>query len=201
MKWTRRVFLVIRKNVIILQKAYRRYMARRDQIKIRLYNYLTQELQVIENVKAMEYAQLHGNLVNRNQAQKMGLLKTLTPYSIKKISFFTRVIDLSILVDLSEVYTHPWSTQWLKAMAESTHNDAPIMNITAGQTHTMIVTSKCKVYTWGWNDNGQCTKPFDLNEIILSQPSIKNSQVNLEQVIGNQNTKVANSNLSSLRIK
>ena len=30
MKWTRRVYLIIRKNVIILQKAYRRYMARRD---------------------------------------------------------------------------------------------------------------------------------------------------------------------------
>lgn len=39
----------------------------------------------------------------------MGLLKTLTPYSIKKIHFFTRVIDLNILVDLSEIYTHPWS--------------------------------------------------------------------------------------------
>lgn len=68
MKWTRRVFLVIKKNVIILQKAYRRYMARRDMIKERLYIYLTQELQVIENVKAMEYTQLYGNLENRNRA-------------------------------------------------------------------------------------------------------------------------------------
>jgi hypothetical protein len=56
MKWTRRIFNVIRKNVIFLQKAFRRYMARRDQVKIRLYNFLTQELQVLENVKAMEYA-------------------------------------------------------------------------------------------------------------------------------------------------
>ena len=36
--------------------AYRRYMARRDKIKERLYNYLKQEMQVLENVKAMEYA-------------------------------------------------------------------------------------------------------------------------------------------------
>lgn len=72
----------------------------------------------------------------------MGLLKTLTPYSIKKLSFFTRVIDLSINVDLSEVYTHPWSTQWLKACAEGTHLDAPIMSLSTGQSHTMIVNSK-----------------------------------------------------------
>lgn len=63
---------------------------------------------------------------------KMGLLKTLTPYSVKKIHFFTRVIDLDILVDLSDIYTHPWSSQWLKAMAESTQSDTPIMNISAG---------------------------------------------------------------------
>lgn len=68
MKWTRRVFLVIKKNVVILQKAYRRYMARRDKIKERLWMFLKQELQVIENVKAMEYAQLHGNLDSRGKA-------------------------------------------------------------------------------------------------------------------------------------
>jgi hypothetical protein len=57
--------MVIKKNVIILQKAYRRYMARRDQMKVRLLKYLTQELQVLENVKAMEFTQLHGNQTNR----------------------------------------------------------------------------------------------------------------------------------------
>ena len=133
-KWTRRVFQVIKRNVITLQKAYRRYMARRDQIKIRLYRFLEHELQVMENVKAMEFAQLHGHNVSRLQAQQMGLLKTLTPYSIKKIHFFTRVIDLNILVDLSEIYTHPWSAQWIKSMAESTLNDSPMMNITTSNS-------------------------------------------------------------------
>jgi len=84
----------------------------------------------------------------------MGLLKTLTPYSIKKIHFFTRVIDLSIHLDLSDIYTHPWSTQWLKAMAESTQVDTPIMNLNAGGSHTMVVNSKSRVFVWGWNDNG-----------------------------------------------
>jgi len=59
----------------------------------------------------------------------MGLLKILTPYSIKKIHFFTRVIDLDILVDLSEIYTHPWSTQWTRAVSENTMSDCPIMSV------------------------------------------------------------------------
>ena len=91
----------------------------------------------------------------------MGLLKALTPYSIKKIHFFSRVIDLSIRVDLSDIYTHPWSSQWIKCMSESTHSDCPIMTITAGQTHSMVVNSKGKVFAWGWNDNGQCAKSPD----------------------------------------
>lgn len=40
----------------------------------------------------------------------MGLLKTLTPFSLKKINFFTRVIDLNVLVDLSDIYSNPWSS-------------------------------------------------------------------------------------------
>jgi hypothetical protein len=36
---------------------------------------------------------------------KMGLIKTLTPYSPKKIHFFTRVVDINILVDLSDVFS------------------------------------------------------------------------------------------------
>jgi len=78
------------------------------------------------------------------------------------------VIDLNILVDLSEIYNIPWSTQWLKAMVENTQNENPIMNVQAGQSHTVIINSKHKVFCWGWNDNGQCAKPFEYNEIILN---------------------------------
>ena len=47
----------------------------------------------------------------------------------------------------------------------------------------MAVNSKGKVFTWGWNDNGQCTKPPQVNEVCLNQPTIKNAQVNLDNVI------------------
>jgi alpha-tubulin suppressor-like RCC1 family protein len=112
----------------------------------------------------------------------MGLLKSLTPYSIKKIQFFMRVVDLDILIDLSEIYGHPWSSQWLKAHSESIYSDTPIMNISAGQSHTLIVNSKQKVFVWGWNDNGQCSKPFDINEVTLNEPVIKNAEVNLDHI-------------------
>ena len=69
MIWTKRIYSIIKKNAIIVQKAYRRYMARRDQIKYRLYYFLASELQVVENVRAMEYTVLNDGNVNRNMAQ------------------------------------------------------------------------------------------------------------------------------------
>lgn len=128
----------------------------------------------------------------------MGLLKSLTPYSIKKIHFFNRVVDLDILVDLSDIYSIPWSSQWLKALGESTQSETPIMTIKAGQSHTLLINSKQKVFVWGWNDNGQCAKNLDLNEIVLNQPSIKNAQVNLDLI---EQEKAVASNSMGLRIK
>ena len=42
------------------------------------------------------------------------------------------------------------------------------MSVSAGQTHSMAVNSKGRVYVWGWNDNGQCAKNPDNNEVILT---------------------------------
>lgn len=114
----------------------------------------------------------------------MGLLKALTPYSIKKIHFFTRIIDLSILTDLSEIYQNPWSSQWIKAVRESTVSDTPIMSIQTGETHSLAVNTKGKVFTWGWNDNGQCAKDPEIMEVCLnSNLSIKSSNIMLDHLI------------------
>ena len=41
MRWHREVFMMVKKNTLILQRAVRRYMARRDMIKERMKAYLT----------------------------------------------------------------------------------------------------------------------------------------------------------------
>ena len=61
MKWVRDVFLMIKRNTMILQRGVRRYLARRDMIKERMQNYLTQEYQVMNNVREMENFQLFGS--------------------------------------------------------------------------------------------------------------------------------------------
>ena len=37
--------------------------------------------------------------------------------------------------------------------------------ISVGNTHSIVLNSKSKVFGFGWNDNGQCGQPFN-NQIL-----------------------------------
>ena len=101
MRWIRQVFIMIKKNTMILQRGVRRYMARRDMIKERMKRFLTQEFQVMDNVKEMEISQLFSD--------DAGQVRIVTPYTGKKIFLFSRVADMHVLTDLSEMHPTPWS--------------------------------------------------------------------------------------------
>ena len=86
MRWFRQVFMTIKSNTMVLQRAVRRYMARRDMIKERMRDYLMQEYQIMENVREMEGFMLFND-------EKNQLVKQQTPYSAKKIFLFNRIVD------------------------------------------------------------------------------------------------------------
>ena len=167
MRWHRQVFLMIKKNTLILQRAVRRYMARRDMIKERMKAYLTHEFQVMDNVREMENFQLFGE-----EGTDQGLIKNHTPYSIKKIFLFNRVCDMHVITDLSEMHSTPWAAQWMKVYKDNIAAETPIMSLEIGQSHSFACTGRGKAYVWGWNDNGQCAKdPMYTDEVIIKQNS------------------------------
>jgi len=126
MRWFRQVFLKIKSNTMVLQRAVRRYMARRDMIKERMRAYLTAEYQIMENVREMETFQLFGD--ERNSK----LVKQQTPYSAKKIFLFNRIVDMHVITDLSNIHQTPWSTQYMKLYKDNLMNDTPIMKLQVG---------------------------------------------------------------------
>ena len=64
MRWFKQVFQNIKANTMVLQRAVRRYMARRDMIKTRMRAHLMQEYQLMENVREMESFMLFGDEQN-----------------------------------------------------------------------------------------------------------------------------------------
>mmetsp|Transcript_1630 Transcript_1630/g.2249 ORF Transcript_1630/g.2249 Transcript_1630/m.2249 type:complete len:144 (-) Transcript_1630:1334-1765(-) len=137
-------------------------MARRDMIKERMRDYLTQEYQIMDNVREMESFQLFGS------EGTSGLVKQQTPYSAKKIFLFSRVVDMHVITDLSDMHQTPWSAQFMKLYQDNLINDTPIMQLSVGQSHSIACTGRGRSYVWGWNDNGQCARdPLLCDEVIV----------------------------------
>jgi len=83
-------------------------------------------------------------------------IQARTPYSLKKIHLFSHVVDLHFVSDTSEIYETPWALHWKKLSQESLISENAIQSVSLGSTHTIVTSSKGKLYSWGWNDRGQC---------------------------------------------
>jgi len=62
------------------------------------------------------------------------------------------------------------------------------MQLEIGATHSIASTGKGIIYSWGWNDNGQCGKdPDHVDEVIVGEGNRKESMVNLDGPLNNPN--------------
>ena len=95
-------------------------------------------------------------------------MRNVTPYTMKKIFLFSRVADVHVLTDLSEMHSTPWSAQWMKLYKDNVNTETPIMMCQVGASHSFATTGRGKQYCWGWNDNGQCARdPMCCDEVII----------------------------------
>lgn len=65
---------------------------------------------------------------------------------------------------------------WHQLSRELLVNDTPLQRVTLGSTHTLAISSKSKLYSWGWNEFGQLgTHPDHLskNEIRYGSHAVK----------------------------
>lgn len=86
--------------------------------------------------------------------------KVFLPKSIMlndpKIVLFTRILDLDLIIDSSEIYDDHWAREYEKLYNYNIENNTPIQQISIGGCHTTVLNSKGKVFCWGWNNYGQC---------------------------------------------
>ena len=110
------------------------------------------------------------------QKMKKPLYKDCTypkydPYSEPQIIIFAKIMDIDVISDDSENSDKPWCEQFMKIYRDAMDNDAPIQIINIGNCHSMAINSKGKVYSWGWNNYGQCGIDPSLSEIGYLLPS------------------------------
>lgn len=159
MRWLSALFQKIRFEVRKIQRAVRKFLIRKKRVQERLVEFFSKEVGLLENVRNVENFAMFGD--SSSEAERTNFFQNHTPYNLKKISLFSQIIDVHIMCDTSDVYETPWSLHWHQLSKELLINDAPLQRVTLGSSHTLAISNKSKLYSWGWNEFGQCGHSSD----------------------------------------
>ena len=83
-----------------------------------------------------------------------------------KRNFFSKILDIEIIIDSNEIYSKPWSFLINKIYNKLELNSDSIQLISLGSQHTLCISNKGKLYSFGWNNYSQCGKKFDSKKNI-----------------------------------
>ena len=101
----------------------------------------------------------NNNIDNITSMQKHSMqynLPYINAYSIGKIKFFARILSIDIYLNINTIYDNEWHNEFNYIYNSNIASNTPIQQIHLGENHTLLINSKGKVFTWGWNNNSQC---------------------------------------------
>lgn len=131
-KWTYQLFKKINVEVRRIQRAVRSFIIKSKIVRERTGKYVIQETALLNNLLMLEHSELFTTIQNTQPYSSQDALNTLTtiaestanlnksnllssgslalqskpisPFSIEKMYFFTRVLDMELITDMSIVY-------------------------------------------------------------------------------------------------
>ena len=139
-------------------------------------NYLNANYPKKQKLNNINYRQY----LNELQIKKNNLKNELIPkyYNFKQatITVFAKVLDIDIINDSNEVEDKSWSEEYINIYKTCLKNNAPIQKIYVGNCHSMVLNSEGKVFTWGWNNYGQCGTFSESTKQNYILPEFKKAQ-------------------------
>ena len=182
-------------SVIPIQRKVKTYLALKKAFVGVMKSYMEQKYnnyQITENKKILHYFRV----IQREHLQKEGYLKRnkngfKKVYNVikeqkignksfsQKISFFTEINDIDLYNSSILVYNNEfWCDKFYKLLKIDKRlfgENSSFMNIKTNETYTCLLNSKGKVYTFGWNENGQCnidnvsSEQKNISSLVFSQ--------------------------------
>jgi myosin heavy subunit len=176
----------LRIKIVIIQRAFRKYFIFQKILRIRtaefneLENTLESENKIYNDVtlfpnnnlraKSQKYSsiqKIEKDFLNKHYYERKLLshqpelyLNTthlkVSHFNDPKLLFFAHILDLDVMVNTDEVYQTPWSETVCEIQNFCIEKSHPVMGIELGGTHTSLINSNGKIFTWGYNSNGQC---------------------------------------------
>ena len=177
-------------SIVPIQRGIKKYLNLKRSYNLAMKNYMEQKYNnysTSEIKKTLHYFRV----IQREYLEKEGYIKKTkkgipkvinnneklnnkinSKSYIQKINFFTEVNDIDVYNSTILVYNNEfWSDKFYKLLKVDKKlfgNNSSFLNIKTAETYTCLLNSKGKIYTFGWNDYGQC----DIDTITSDQKNI-----------------------------
>ena len=173
-------FKLLKSKALILQHFYRKYLIKKYNLPSNFYyndKFLKMQTELYEDTYKKNLSILFPSLfmdksdLNEFASNMLAMANNPihSPYQAGQVFLFAKILDFDMMIDTSECYETLWASIYDSIYSRCLQNNDPIQLISLGSQHTVCVTNKGKIYTFGWNNYGQCGVPINSTVVLKSE--------------------------------
>ena len=173
-------FKLLKSKALILQHFYRKYLIKKYNLPSNFYyndKFLKMQTELYEDTYKKNLSILFPSLfmdksdLNEFASNMLEMANNPihSPYQQGQIYLFAKILDFDMMIDTNECYETLWASIYDSIYTKCLQNNDPIQHISLGNQHTICVTNKGKIYTFGWNNYGQCGVPINSTVVLKSE--------------------------------
>ena len=179
-------FKLLKSKALILQQFYRKYLIKKYNLPSNFYyndKFLKMQTELYEDTYKKNLSILFPSLfmdksdLNEFAGNMLAIANNPvhSPYQPGQVYLFAKILDFDMMIDTNECYETLWASIYDSIYTRCLQNNDPIQLISLGSQHTVCVTNKGKIYTFGWNNYGQCGVP--INSTVLLKNELDNNRL------------------------
>ena len=184
-------FQLLKSKALILQQFYRKYLIKKYNLPSNFYyndKFLKMQTETYEDTYKNNLSILFPSLfmdksdLNEFASNMLAMANNPihSPYQPGQIYLFAKILDFDMMIDTNECYETLWASIYDSIYSKCLQNNDPIQHISLGSQHTICVTNKGKIYSFGWNNYGQCGVPIN-STIVLKNELNNNRLININK--------------------
>ena len=173
-------FKLLKSKALILQHFYRKYLIKKYSLPSNFYyndKFLKMQTELYEDTYKKNLSVLFPSLfmdksdLNEFASNMLAMANNPihSPYQPGQIYLFAKILDFDMMIDTNECYETLWASIFDSIYTKCLQNNDPIQHISLGSQHTICVTNRGKIYTFGWNNYGQCGVPINSTVVLKSE--------------------------------
>ena len=120
------------------------------------------------------------NIIIERENNLNNILPMFYNFNQPIIRVFAKILEIDYIYTNDDLDEKIWNEEFCKIYKDNMKNETPIQKIEISNTHSMVLNNAGKVYSWGWNNFGQCGTFPSLTKQSYLFPNLFNNKNNKE---------------------